>query len=72
MWSVKPEGEEMAMVIVEHLRIVNFPLYLMVKGIMDVQLQINMAPGVPQKLIQRAIWWNGLDATATAKKIVVG
>ena len=61
----------MAMVVVEHLRIVNFPLHMVVKGIMVVQLLIKMAPGVPQKLIQKEIWKNGLDATASAKKIVV-
>ena len=62
----------MAMVLVEHLRIVNSPLRMMVKGIMDVQLQIKMAPGVPQELIQRAIWRSGPDVTTIAKKIVVG
>ena len=61
----------MAMELVEHLRIVNFPLHIMVKDIMDVQLQIKMAPGVPQKLILKAIWRNGPDAITTAKKIVV-
>ena len=71
MWFVRLEVKEMAMELVEHLRIVNFPLHIMVKDIMDVQLQIKMAPGVPQKLILKAIWRNGPDATTTAKKIVV-
>ena len=46
----------MAMVVVEHLKIVNFPLHMMVKGIVDVpQVQMEKDIGVPQKLIQKAI-----------------
>ena len=71
MWSVRLEAKEKAMVVVEHLKIVDFPSHMVVKGIMAVQLQVNMAPCVPQKLMQKAIWRNGLGATATAKKIVV-
>ena len=44
------------MVVAEHLRIVNFPLRMMVKGIMDVLLvMMEKDIGVPQKLIQKAI-----------------
>ena len=44
------------MVVAEHLRIVNFPFCMMVKGIMDVpQVQLEKAIGVPQKLIRKEI-----------------
>ena len=44
------------MIRMENLKIVNFPLHMMVKDIMDVQQRVvHPAPGVPQKLIQREI-----------------
>ena len=47
---------ERVMVVEEDLRNVNFPLYIMVKGIGDVsQVQLEEALGVPQKLIQKEI-----------------
>ena len=73
MWSAKLEVLEIIMVKKEPLWIANFPSYMVIKGIGDVpQVQLEKAVGVPQKLIQKAIWKSGLDATITAKKIKVG
>ena len=60
----------MAMAVVEHLKIVYFPLSMAVEGIADAY-QIHKDFGVQLKLIQKAICKNGLDVTITAKKIMV-
>ena len=58
------------MAVVEHLKIVYFPLLMMVKGIADAY-QIHKELGVQLKLIQKAKCKYGLDVTITAEKIMV-
>ena len=59
---------EEAMVDMENLKIVYFPLKLVVKHIEDVD-QIGMEPIVQHKLIQGETYGDGPDATDTAKNI---
>ena len=70
MWPVRLEDKVKAMAVAEHLKIVYFPLLMMVKGTADAY-QIHKELGVQLKLIQKAKCRHGLDVTITAKKIMV-
>ena len=70
MWPVRLEDKVLDMAVVEHLKIVYFPLPMMVKGTADAY-QIHKELGVQLKSIQKAKCKNGLDVTITAKKIMV-